>query len=73
MNEQIEQIETIDQLKVDLDKQADTAKKIRYLKSAGYSVKDIYHLLKKYNVTTKHGGEIRYQHVRNTVMMKLSN
>lgn len=51
---------------------SDTAKKIRYLASQGKSVKEIYHLLQTYGVTTKNGGEIRYQHVRNTIMMKLS-
>lgn len=54
-------------------KMTDTAKKIRYLHSLGKSVKEIYKLLSEYGVTTKNGGEIRYQHVRNTVMMNLSS
>lgn len=49
-----------------------TSKKIRYLLSQGKSVKEVYNLLKQYGVTTKSGGEIRYQHVRNVAMTKLS-
>ena len=62
----------VDALRAATMKHDDTAKKIRYLVSQGKSVKEIYHLLKDYGVTTKSGGEIRYQHVRNTVMMKLA-
>lgn len=64
--------EVKDELRSATMKFEDTAKKIRFLTSKGKSVKEIYHLLKEYGVTTKKGGEIRYQHVRNTVMMKLS-
>lgn len=49
----------------------DTSKKIRYLLSQGMSVKEVYNFLKG-KVTTKAGGEIRYQHVRNVAMTKLS-
>lgn len=66
------QTSAADQLRMDTMAQGDTAKKIRFLLSKGKSVKEIYHLLKDYGVTTKAGGEIRYQHVRNTAMMKLA-
>lgn len=51
---------------------SDTSKKIRYLLSNGYSVKDIYNAFKG-KVTTKNGGEIRYQHVRNVAITPLTS
>lgn len=44
----------------------DTSKKIRFLKSEGMTTAQIYNFLKG-KVTTKQGGEIRYQHVRNVL------
>lgn len=64
--------EVIDTLKDTTMGLSDTSKKIRYLTSQGKSVKEVYHLLQTYGVTTKDGKEIRYQHVRNVVMTKLS-
>lgn len=52
---------------------SDTSKKIRLLGSKGKSVKEIYKLINQYGVTTKTGGEIRYQHVRNVMMTKLTS
>lgn len=51
---------------------SDTSKKIRYLLSEGKTVAQIYNIFKG-RVTTKEGGEIRYQHVRNVAMTKLSD
>lgn len=45
----------------------DTSKKIRGLASLGYTTAEIEKLLIKFNVTTKTGGAIRYQHVRNVL------
>lgn len=53
--------------------QSDTSKKIRFLLSKDKKISEIYHLLKEYGVTTKAGGEIRYQHVRNVAMTKLTS
>lgn len=52
---------------------SDTSKKIRYLLSNGYDVKSIYKLFKVLGVTTKAGGEIRYQHVRNVAITPLTS
>lgn len=66
------QIKTQDDLKTATMALDNTSKKIRYLAAQGKSVKEIYKLINEWGVSTKSGGEIRYQHVRNTVMMKLS-
>lgn len=63
----------VDQLKIDTMALSDTSKKIRFLLSKDKKVAEVYKLLKDYGVTTKTGGEIRYQHVRNVAMTKLSN
>jgi len=60
-----------DTLEVELSKIGDTSKKIRFLASKGMTVSQIYNYLKG-KVTTKQGGEIRYQHVRNVLMTKLT-
>lgn len=52
---------------------SDTSKKIRYLMSNGYAVKDIYKIFKEQKITTKAGGEIRYQHVRNVAITPLTS
>lgn len=62
----------IDSLQDATMKLTDTSKKIRYLLSQGKTIAQIYKLLKQYGVTTKEGNEIRYQHVRNVAMTKLS-
>lgn len=49
-----------------------TAQKIRFLAAQGESVKSIHKLLNAWGVTTAKGGELRYQHVRNTVLMPLT-
>lgn len=49
-----------------------TSQIIRYLASCGLKNNEIYNELKQLNITTKSGGEIRYQHVRNVIMTKLS-
>lgn len=67
------QIAVVDTLKEETLALGDTSKKIRFLLSKEKSIKEIYHLLKEYGVTTKTGGEIRYQHVRNVAMTKLAN
>lgn len=54
-----------------VNEQTDTAKKIRFLKSEGMDTKGIYKFLKEHNITTKNGTEIRYQHVRNTLITPL--
>ena len=64
MTEQIEKTNN-DNLQTETMSLSDTSKKIRFLMSKGKTVSEIYHLLKEYGVTTKSGGEIRYQHVRN--------
>lgn len=51
---------------------SDTSKKIRFLASQGMSTADIYKFLKG-KVTTKTGGEIRYQHVRNVMITPLTS
>ena len=51
---------------------SDTSKKIRYLLANGYAIKDIYNAFKG-KVTTKNGGEIRYQHVRNVAITPLTS
>lgn len=63
---------TVDVLRQETMALGDTSKKIRHLLGAGKSIKEIYHLLKEYGVTTKGGDEIRYQHVRNVAMTKLT-
>lgn len=50
-----------------------TSQKIRYLASIGKSVGEIEDLLAEFHVTTKDGGHIRYQHVRNVLMTRLSS
>lgn len=73
-NEQI--VATVDTLKDTTMSLTDTSKKIRYLISQApegtSAVAFTYKKLKEYGVTTKEGGEIRYQHVRNVAMTKLS-
>lgn len=64
---------TIDQIKTNTLAQSDTAKKVRYLLSEGKTVNEIYKLFKEYGVTTKAGGEIRYQMVRNYSLMPLTS
>lgn len=58
-------------------KLADTSKKIRFLISQapeGTSpVAFAYNQLKKFGVTTKNGGEIRYQHVRNVAITPIKS
>lgn len=49
----------------------DTSKKIRGLASMGYTTAEIEKLLVKFGVTTKTGGAIRYQHVRNVLNTNL--
>lgn len=48
-----------------------TSQAIRLCSSKGMSTAQIYNYLKG-KVTTKNGGEIRYQHVRNVLMTKLT-
>lgn len=64
-------IKTADQLEAGMNKLDNTSKKIRYLHSEGLSIKQIYNFLKG-KVTTRAGGEIRYQHVRNIVKMPIN-
>lgn len=68
--------EAIDTLRVATMELSDTSKKIRYLISQApdgtSAVAFAYKKLKEYGVTTKDGGEIRYQHVRNVAFTKLS-
>lgn len=71
-NTNTNEVVVVDSLKEETMKLIDTSKKIRYLLSQGKSVKEVYHLLANYGVTTKSGGEIRYQHVRNVAMTKLA-
>lgn len=52
---------------------SDTSKKIRYLLANGYKVADIYKTFKAEGITTKQGGEIRYQHVRNVAITPLTS
>lgn len=61
----------MDQIKTTCLSLSDTAKKIRYLHSLGYDTKTIYKMINQFGVTTKLGGEIRYQHVRNTLNQKI--
>lgn len=61
-----------EQLRKDTMALADTSKKIRFLLSQGKTVGETYKLINSYGVTTKEGKEIRYQHVRNVAMTKLS-
>jgi hypothetical protein len=49
-----------------------TSAKIRFLSSLGMSTGAIEKSLKAYGVTTKNGDPIRYQHVRNVLMTKLT-
>jgi len=60
-----------DSLEQELSKITDTSKKIRFLNSRGMTTAQIYNYLKG-KVTTKTGTEIRYQHVRNVLMTKLT-
>jgi len=73
LNTTTTEISEIDQVRIDTLKFDNTSKKIRYLSSIGKDTKTIYNLLKKFEVTTKDGNEIRYQHVRNVLMTKLSS
>lgn len=70
-------IEAQDTLKDEVLKLSDTSKKIRYLISKapeGESrVAFAHKKLKEYGVTTKQGGEIRYQHVRNVSITPLTS
>jgi hypothetical protein len=50
-----------------------TSSKIRYLSSQGMSTAAIEKALKAYGVTTKNGDAIRYQHVRNVLMTRLTS
>lgn len=65
---------TNEELIVDLNKLDSTAKKIRFAVAHYKSINrdkplwDAYKLLQTANVTTKNGTEIRYQHIRNTMM-----
>lgn len=76
MSKNIQIEATVDTLKEATLKLSDTSKKIRYLISQApegtSSVAFAYKKLKEYGVTTKEGGEIRYQHVRNVAMTKLT-
>lgn len=63
-----EQIKPIVEMKDETLKLEDTSKKIRHLISNGYTVKEIYQIFKVWGITTKSGGEIRYQHVRNVAI-----
>lgn len=49
-----------------------TSSMIRSLASFGLKQNEIYKALKEHNVTTKAGGEIRYQHVRNVLVTQLT-
>jgi hypothetical protein len=49
-----------------------TSAKIRYLSGTGMTTGAIEKALKAYGVTTKNGDPIRYQHVRNVLMTKLT-
>ena len=49
-----------------------TSSIIRNLHSFGLKQNEIYKVLKEHNVTTKVGGEIRYQHVRNVLVTQLT-
>lgn len=46
---------------------ATTSDKIRYLHDKGFTNTQVVDLLKRLKVTTKAGGEIRYQFVRNVI------
>lgn len=48
-----------------------TSQAIRLCASKGMKTSEIYNYLKG-KVTTKSGGEIRYQHVRNVLMTQLT-
>lgn len=61
------------QLQIDTMAHTDTSKRIRYLLAQGKTVGEVYKLINSYGVTTKDGKEIRYQHVRNVAMTKLSD
>lgn len=62
-----------DQVKVVTLAQGNTSKMIRYLKSLGHDTKTIYKMINSFGVTTKEGGEIRYQHVRNVLHTIVKN
>lgn len=67
----------VDTLKDDVLALSDTSKKIRFLISKApegqSAVAFAYKKLKEYGVTTKSGGEIRYQHVRNVAITPLTS
>lgn len=69
---EVEVITPEEQMKIDTMSLIDTSKKIRFLLSQGKTVGETYKLINSYGVTTKEGKEIRYQHVRNVAMTKLS-
>lgn len=74
MTKQIAQNEVVvDTLMEDTMKLDNTSKKIRYLVSLGKKDGEIEKLFQKWGVTTKDGNPIRYQHIRNTRMMKLAS
>ncbi len=57
---------------IDLSAYPTTSAKIRFLHSTGMPTAKIYNELKSQGVTTKQGGEIRYQHVRNVLVTQLT-
>lgn len=67
-------IKNNEQLIVEINNFDTTAKKIRFAVSYFKSINrdkplwDAYKLLQSANVQTKNGTEIRYQHIRNTMM-----
>jgi len=58
---------------IDLSAYPSTSAKIRFLSSTGMPTAKIYNELKAQGVTTKQGGEIRYQHVRNVLVTQLTS
>lgn len=59
--------------KKELEGKETTSSKIRHLASLGLKQGEIYKILKEVGVTTKQGGEIRYQHVRNVLVTQLTS
>lgn len=49
-----------------------TSKKIRGLHAAGYTNGQIEKIFIKHGVSTKQGGAIRYQHIRNVLITPLT-
>lgn len=50
-----------------------TSKKIRFLASKGLATKEVTKLINEFGVTTKAGGQIIYQFVRNVLNQKVAN